>query len=85
MNDVIQVHVEFYGKTHRVGYLRYHSKAHRPSSLFEYTDSWLSHRVAFALDPANLELTTGQHYLTSEKLHYQMRSETAHLTAGDGN
>ena len=67
MNDVIQVHVEFYGKTHHVGYFRYHSNGHRPSSLFEYTDSWLSHREAFALDPANLQLTTGQHYLTSEK------------------
>ena len=67
MNEVIEVHVEFGGKTHLVGHLRYLSKAHRKSSLFEYTDSWLSNHKAFALDPANLQLTTRQHYWTSEK------------------
>ena len=40
MNEVIEVHVEFNGKTHLVGHLRYLSKAHNPCSLFEYTDSW---------------------------------------------
>ena len=40
MNDVIKVHVEFDGKTHLVGHVRYLSKAHHPSSLLEYTDSW---------------------------------------------
>jgi hypothetical protein len=53
MNEVIEVHVEFDGKTHLVGYLRYLGKTHRQSSLFEYTDSWLSYREAFALDPAD--------------------------------
>ena len=67
MNEVIEVHVQFGGKTHLVGHLRYIGKAHRKSSLFEYTDSWLSYREAFALDPANLQLTTQQHYWTSEK------------------
>ncbi|MDE2827356.1 MAG: HipA domain-containing protein [Bacteroidota bacterium] len=67
MNDGIEVHVEFDGKTHLVGHVRYLSKAHPPSALFEYTDSWLSHREAFAPDPANLQLTTRQHYWTSEK------------------
>ena len=67
MNEVIEVHVRFGGKTHLVGHLRYLGKAHRKSSLFEYTDSWLSHREAFALDPANLQLATRQHYWTSEK------------------
>ena len=67
MNEVIDVHVKFGGKTHPVGHLRYLAKAHRQSSLFEYTDSWLSYREAFALDPANLQLTTRQHYWTSEK------------------
>ena len=67
MNEVIEVHVKFGGKTHLVGHLRYLGKAHRKSSLFEYTDSWLSYREAFALDPANLQLTTRQHYWTSEK------------------
>ena len=67
MNEVIEVHVEFCGETHLVGHLRYLSKAHRKSSLFEYTDSWLSNHKAFALDPANLQLTTRQHYWTSEK------------------
>lgn len=67
MNEVIEVHVKFGGKTHPVGHLRYLGKAHRKSSLFEYTDSWLSHYEAFALDPANLQLTTRQHYWTSEK------------------
>ena len=67
MNEVIEVHVKYGGKTHLVGHLRYIGKAHRKSSLFEYTDSWLSYREAFALDPANLQLTTRQHYWTSEK------------------
>ncbi len=67
MNEVIEVHVQFGGKIHLVGHLRYIGKAHRKSSLFEYTDSWLSYREAFALDPANLQLTTQQHYWTSEK------------------
>ena len=67
MNEVIEVHVEFGGKTHLVGHFRYLAKAHRQSSLFEYADSWLSYREAFALDPANLELTTRQHYWTSKK------------------
>ena len=40
MNEVIKVHMEFGGKTHLVGHVRYLSKAHHPSSLFEYTDSW---------------------------------------------
>ena len=66
MNEVIEVHVEFGGKTHLVGHLRYLSKAHRPSSLFEYSDSWLSNREAFALDPANLQLAA-RHYSTSDK------------------
>ena len=65
MNDVIEVHAKFGGKTHLVGHLRYLGKAHRNSSLFEYTDSWLSHREAFALDPANLQLAA-RHYSTSE-------------------
>lgn len=67
MNEVIEVHVKFGGKTHLVGHLRYLGKAHRNSSLFEYADSWLSYHKAFALDPANLQLTTRQHYWTSEK------------------
>jgi len=67
MNEVIQVHVEFDGETHLVGYLRYLTKAHRQSSLFEYTDSWLSYDNAFALDPANMQLSTRQHYWTSKK------------------
>ncbi|MXW83659.1 MAG: type II toxin-antitoxin system HipA family toxin [Rhodothermaceae bacterium] len=67
MNEVIEVHVKFGGKTHLVGHLRYLGKANRKSSLFEYSDSWLSHHKAFALDPANLQLTTRQHYWTSEK------------------
>lgn len=67
MNEVIEVHVKFGGKTHLVGHLRYLGKVHRKSSLFEYADSWLSYREAFALDPANLHLTRGQHYWTSEK------------------
>ncbi len=67
MNEVIEVHVQFGGTTHLAGHLRYIGKAHRNSSLFEYTDSWLSYREAFALDPANLQLTTRQHYWTSEK------------------
>lgn len=67
MNEVIEVHVKFGGKTHLIGHLRYLGKAHRKSSLFEYTDSWLSYREAFALDPANLQLTRRQHHWTSEK------------------
>ncbi len=67
MKEVVEVHVKFGGKTHLVGHLRYLGKPRRQSSLFEYTDSWLSYREAFALDPANLQLTTRQHYWTSEK------------------
>ena len=67
MNELIEVHVEFGGKTCLVGHLRYIAKANRQSSLFEYTDSWLSYHEAFALDPANLQLVTRQHYWTSEK------------------
>ena len=67
MNGVIEVHVKFNGRTHLVGHLRYLGKAQRQSSLFEYTDSWLSHLEAFALDPANLQLAARQHYWTSKK------------------
>lgn len=67
MNEVIEVHVKFGEKTHLTGHLRYLGRAQRQSSLFEYTDSWQSHREAFALDPANLQLTAQQHYWTSEK------------------
>ena len=67
MNEVVEVHMEFGGATHLVGHLRYLGKTHRQSSLFEYADSWLSYRDAFALDPANLQLTTRQHYWTSKK------------------
>ncbi len=66
MNNVIEVHVELDGKTHLVGHVRNISRAHRKSSLFEYTDSWLSHREAFAIDPANLQLSA-RHYWPSEQ------------------
>ena len=67
MKEVVEVHVKFGGKTHLVGHFRYLGKPHRQSSLFEYTDSWLSYGEAFDLDPANLQLATRQHYWTSEK------------------
>ena len=67
MNEIVEVHVEFDGKTHLAGHLRYLGKTHRQSSVFEYTDSWRSYCKAFALDPANLQLTAQQYYWTSEK------------------
>ena len=67
MNEIVEVHVEFDGRTHLAGHLRYLGKTHRQSSVFEHADSWRSYRNAFALDPANLQLTAQQHYWTSEK------------------
>jgi len=67
MNEVVEVYLDHQGSTHLVGHLRYLSRSRRQSSLFEYCDSWLSHVEAFALDPAHLQLTSRQHYWTSEK------------------
>jgi len=67
MNEVIEVSIDHQGSTHLVGHLRYLSSYHRQSSLFEYSDSWLSHPEAFALDPAHLQLASRQHYWTSQK------------------
>ncbi len=67
MSDVIEVHIDIHGKIHRLGHLRYLAKSRRQSSLFEYSDTWLSHDEAFAIDPANLPLLQRQHYWTGEK------------------
>ncbi len=67
MNEPLEIHVSISGKTYLVGHFRYIAKVHRQSSVFEYSRSWLSNPLAFALDPANLPLTTSQHYWTSEK------------------
>ncbi|MCY4206000.1 MAG: type II toxin-antitoxin system HipA family toxin [Bacteroidetes bacterium] len=67
MSEVVEIHVEFAGKTHLVGRLRYLAKTRRQSSLFEYSDTWISNPDAFALDPANLQLPIRQHYWTAQK------------------
>ncbi len=67
MKEVVEVHIKLAGGTHFVGNLRYLAKTRGQSSVFEYTDSWLSYRGAFALDPANLPLVTRQHYWASKK------------------
>ena len=85
MNEVVVIHVRFGRKTHLVGHLRYLGKAHRPSSLFEHTDSRPSHGEALALDPANYNSSQSNVIGLRKKLHYRVRSETVHLTTGDGN
>jgi len=67
MNELIEVHADFGGRTHLVGYFRYLTKHRRQSSVFEYSDAWLSNCESFALDPANLKLSAGQHHWSSDK------------------
>lgn len=67
MTDAIEVHIDIAGETHLVGICRYIAKARGQSSLFEYTDEWLAHPDAFAIDPANLPLRAGPTHRTSAK------------------
>lgn len=67
MTDTIDIFIDLHGTTHLVGRCRYVAKRNSQSSVFEYADEWLDYRDAFALDPANLPLGSGQIYSTSEK------------------
>ncbi|MCV6600824.1 MAG: type II toxin-antitoxin system HipA family toxin [Cohaesibacter sp.] len=67
MNDVIEIHIEYAGKTHQVGQCRYMAKTRGQSSVFEYVDEWLDNSWAFALDPANLQLGLNPVYTRSDK------------------
>lgn len=67
MSDTLQVYIEFKGKTHHVGLLRYLNKRRGQSSSFLYSKDWLENPVAFAIDPANLPLQADPFFHNSVK------------------
>jgi len=67
INETIELCLDHGGDVRLVGRCRYITKTHHHSSVFEYSDEWLSYREAFALDPANLPLVPGPTYSSSEK------------------
>lgn len=67
MTDTIEVYVDVGGELVHVGYCRYVGKRRGQSSVFEYTDTWLDHPEAFALDPANLPRVRQPFYTSSNK------------------
>ena len=67
MTDAIEVYVDIGDETPLVGRCRYLAKRRGRSSVFEYTDTWLDHADAFALDPANLPRVRQPFYTRSEK------------------
>ena len=67
MTDTIEIHIDWAGKTHLVGICRYVAKRRGQSSGFQYAPEWLASPHAFALEPENLPLQTGPHYISSDK------------------
>lgn len=67
MTGIIEIYVDHSGETNLVGRCRYVARRRGQSSVFEYADEWLDNPNAFAIDPANLPLETGQIYTTSDK------------------
>lgn len=67
MTDAVEVYVDIGDETLLVGRCRYLAKRRGLSSVFEYTDTWLGHADAFALDPANLPRIRQSFYTRSEK------------------
>lgn len=65
MSESIEVHLELGGETHSVGLCRFVAKRQSRTTVFEYTDSWLVHADALAIDPANLPLIAGPFPRTS--------------------
>ncbi|HBT36970.1 MAG TPA: type II toxin-antitoxin system HipA family toxin, partial [Hyphomonas sp.] len=53
----IEIHISLEGETFRVGTLFRQAARGRESVTFEYHPDWLSHGVAFALEPS---LSLGQ-------------------------
>ena len=56
----VEVHVDWHGRTHRVGTL--HSADRGSAVTFEYGADWLASPGAFAVDPTNLPLRRGPHH-----------------------
>ena len=67
MTETIEIHIDYGGETRLVGRCRYATKVRNQTSVFEYADEWLSFSEAFALDPANLPLSSNPVYSSSEK------------------
>ena len=67
MTDTIEIYIDYDGGTHFVGRCRYVAKRRGQSSVFEYSDEWLAHPDAFAIDPENMPLQRGPVYSSSDK------------------
>lgn len=67
MTDTIEIYIDYDGGTHFVGLCRYVAKRRGQSSVFEYSDEWLAHPDAFAIDPENMPLQRGPVYSSSDK------------------
>ena len=67
MTDTIEIYIDYDGGTHFVGRCRYVAKRRGQSSVFEYSDEWLAHPDAFAIDPENMPLQRGPFYSSSDK------------------
>jgi len=67
MTDTVEIYTDQGDETLLVGRCRYVAKRHSQSSVFEYTDDWIDHPGAYALDPANLPLLRQPFYTNTEK------------------
>ncbi|GFZ79097.1 phosphatidylinositol kinase [Pseudohongiella nitratireducens] len=72
MTDTLEIYVDLNNdqgdtETTLVGRCRYIAKRNSQSSVFEYTEKWLKHPQAFAIDPANLPLDRQPFYTSSSK------------------
>ena len=67
MTDTIEIYIDHGSEPLLVGRCRYLAKRRGQSSVFEYTDTWLDHPDAFALDPANLPRSRQPFYTRSDK------------------
>ncbi len=67
MTDTVEIYTDLDDETLLVGRCRYVAKRRSQSSVFEYTDDWIEHPNAYALDPANLPLLRQPFYTNTEK------------------
>ncbi len=67
MTDTVEVYADQGDETLLVARCRYVAKRSSQSSVFEYTDEWIDHPSAYALDPANLPLLRQPFYTNTEK------------------
>jgi len=82
VTDTIEIYIDHGSEPLLVGRCRYLAKRRGQSSVFEYTDTWLDHPDAFALDPANLPRSRQPFYTRSDNRRSPAHCGTRHLIGG---